>query len=92
MTTNVGPLACTKQHPAELPWQIQLRSSMHVRHHNEGYDYYNPRHVPAILRYVDIDVDAVYWLVSNGTPDEYGYEWRYEFYLEQGDIVGEEHA
>jgi hypothetical protein len=38
--------------------------------------------LPAILRAVEIDHDAVYWLLSDGIPDEYGIEWEYEFYIE----------
>ena len=71
---------------------VQQRSDIFALGGEYGIYAYNPRHVPAILRYVDIDVDAVYWLISDGIPDEYGIEWEYEFYLEQGDIVGEENV
>lgn len=40
------------------------------------------RSLPVILRAVEIDPDAVYWLISDGNADEYGIEWEYEFYIE----------
>lgn len=37
--------------------------------------------VPVILRAVEIDIDGIYWLISDGNADEYGIEWEYEFYI-----------
>ena len=45
------------------------------------------RNLPAILRVVEIDPDAVYWLISDGQPDENGIEWQYEFYIKSSKPV-----